>query len=57
MTIETIADVDTRIVNARWRLLHGTWADNVDEVELARVAIDVLLERRYQITQASAPVA
>lgn len=57
MILETIAEVDTRIVNARWRWLHGTWEKNVDEVERARVAIDALLERRYQIMQASAPVA
>lgn len=57
MIIETIGDVDTRIVNARWRWLHGVWEENVDEVELARVAIDVLLERRFEITQAAAPVA
>jgi hypothetical protein len=55
MSIETIGDVDARIEDIRWRGLHGHWDANVDEVELARLAIDVLLERRYEIMHAAAP--
>jgi hypothetical protein len=53
MNIETIADVDTQIVNARWRWWHGTWEKNVDQVDRAKAAIDVLLERRYELMQAA----
>jgi hypothetical protein len=54
MIIETIADVDTQIVNARWRWWHGAWEKNVDQVDGAKAAIDVLLERRYELMQAAA---
>jgi hypothetical protein len=55
MSIETIADVDTRIDDFRWRWLHCVWDATVDEVELAKLAIDVLLERRHEIMHAAAP--
>jgi hypothetical protein len=57
MIIEAIAAVDTQIVNARWRWLHGAWAKNADEAERARVAIDVLPERRYELMQAAETAA
>jgi hypothetical protein len=54
MTVETIADVDIQIVSARWRWLHSAWEGNVDAVERAKAAIDVLLDRRCELMQASA---
>jgi hypothetical protein len=57
MIFEQVSDVDIRIVRARWHWLHAVWGDNVVEVERARAAVDALLERRYEITQAAAPVA
>jgi hypothetical protein len=57
MIFEAVSDVDIRIVRARWRLLHAVWCENTDDVELARAAIDVLLELRYEISQAGASVA
>jgi hypothetical protein len=51
MIIETIADVDTQLVNARWRWWHGRWAQNIDQVDGAKAVIDVLLERRYELMQ------
>jgi hypothetical protein len=56
MIFEAVTDVDIRIVRARWLWLHAVWGENPDEVEVARAAIDVLLERRYEITQAAAAV-
>jgi hypothetical protein len=53
MIIKTIADIDTQIVNARWRWWHGAWEKNVDQVDAAKAAIDVLLERRYEFMQAA----
>jgi hypothetical protein len=57
MISEAVADVDIRIVRARWVWLHAVWGENADEVEVARVAIDLLLERRYEITHTAAAVA
>jgi hypothetical protein len=57
MISEAISDVDIRIVRARWRLMHALWGENTDDVDVARAAIDALLERRYELTQNSAPVA
>lgn len=37
--------------------MHALWGENIDDVEVARAAIDVLLERRYEITRAAVPVA
>jgi hypothetical protein len=54
MIIETIADVDTQIVNARWRWWHGAWEKNVDQVDGGKAAIEVLMERRYELMQAAA---
>ncbi|MEP7178531.1 MAG: hypothetical protein ABI775_05545 [Pseudonocardiales bacterium] len=54
MTVETIADIDVQIVSARWRWLHGTWDDKVDAVNRAKAAIDLLLERRYELMRAAA---
>jgi hypothetical protein len=54
MIIELIADIDTQIVNARWGWWHGSWEDNIDEVDCAKAAIDVLLDRRYELMQAVA---
>ncbi|MCW2645017.1 MAG: hypothetical protein JWP07_1126 [Pseudonocardiales bacterium] len=48
---ETIAGVDAQIVNVRWRWLHAVWEEDVDQPELFRVAIDLLLEQRFAITQ------
>jgi hypothetical protein len=48
---ETIAGVDAQLVNVRWRWLHAVWEDDVDQLELSRVAIDLLLEQRFAITQ------
>jgi hypothetical protein len=56
MIFEAVTDVDIRIVRARWLWLHAVSGDNSDEVEVARAAIDVLLEHRYQITQAAAAI-
>jgi hypothetical protein len=54
MIIETIADVDTQLVNARWRWWHGAWEKNADQVDGAKAVIDMLLERRYELMQAAA---
>jgi hypothetical protein len=54
MIFEAISDVDIRIVQARWRWLHAVWGESTDDVEVARVAIDALLEHRYEIMQAAA---
>jgi hypothetical protein len=54
MTVETVADVDIQIVSARWRWLHSACQANADEVVRAKAAIDVLLDRRYELTQAAA---
>jgi hypothetical protein len=48
---EAIAGVDAQIVNVRWRWLHAVWEADVDQLELSRVAIDLLLEQRFAITQ------
>jgi hypothetical protein len=56
MIFEAISDVDIRIVRARWRWLHAVWGESTDDVEEARVAIDALLERRYEITAAATAV-
>jgi hypothetical protein len=53
-SVETIADIDVEIVSARWRWLHGGWEENVDAVNRAKAAIDLLLERRYNLMQAAA---
>jgi len=57
MITETLTDVDTQIVNARWQWLHCVWEERAHEIELARVAIDVLLERRHEIMLAATPAA
>jgi hypothetical protein len=57
MMVETIADVDAKIVSTRWRWLHGTWEGNLDAVERAKAAIDVLLERRYELMQVATAAA
>jgi hypothetical protein len=36
--------------------LHAVWGESTDDVEEARVAIDALLERRYEITAAATAV-
>lgn len=51
---EVIADVDSEIVTAYWRRLHAEWEEDVERLERAKVAIDALLERRFEITQAQA---
>jgi hypothetical protein len=56
MIFEAVSDVDILIVQARWHLLHAVWGDNIYEADAARAAIDALLERRHEITQAAAPV-
>jgi hypothetical protein len=55
MTTDTVTDVDTQIVNARWQWLHCVWEQRVHDIELARVAVDVLLERRHELMLAAAP--
>jgi hypothetical protein len=57
MILQAVAEVDVLIIQARWHWLHAVWGDNVLEAEAARAAIDALLERRHEITQAAAPVA
>jgi hypothetical protein len=57
MFFESVSDVDVQILRARWHWLHAVWGENADQVEVARAAVDVLLERRYEITKAAAPVA
>lgn len=52
-----IANVDSQIVSAHWRWLHAVWEEDVDQVERARAAVDVLLERRFEIMQAAAAAA
>jgi hypothetical protein len=54
---ETIAGVDAQLVNVRWRWLHAVWEGDGDQVELSRVAIDLLLEQRFAITQTRAAAA
>jgi hypothetical protein len=48
---EVVADVDSQIVNARWRWLHAEWEEDVERLVEAKVAIDMLLERRFEIMQ------
>jgi hypothetical protein len=57
MISEAVSNIDIRIVRARWRLMHAVWGENSGDVEVARAAIDALLERRYELTRAAAPVA
>ena len=57
MISEAVSDIDIRIVRARWRLMHALWGENTADAQVARAAIDALLERRYELTRASAPVA
>ncbi len=54
---ETIAEVDTQIVMARWRVWHGVWERNSEQVESAKKAIDVLLDRRYELMPAGSVAA
>jgi hypothetical protein len=48
---EAIAGVDAQLVNVRWRWLHAVWEADGDQLELSRVAIDLLLEQRFAIMQ------
>ena len=57
MIFDSVSDVDINIVRARWRWLHAVWGEDADEVEVARAAVDVLLQRRYEIAKTAAPVA
>jgi hypothetical protein len=57
MTVETIADIDIQIVSAHWRWLHSEWEGNIDGVNRAKAAGDLLLERRYKLMQAAAGTA
>ena len=54
---EVIADVDSELVTAYWRRLHAEWEEDVAGLEHAKVAIDDLLERRFEIMQAQAAEA
>ncbi len=54
---EVIADVDSEIVTIYRRRLHAEWEEDVERLEQAKVAIDVLLERRFKIMQAQAAEA
>ena len=49
---EAVAFVDSQIVNAHWRWLHARWAEDSEESERAMIAIDLLLDRRFEIMQA-----
>lgn len=49
-----IAVVDSEIINAHWRRLHAMWAEDIEELERARAAIDLLLDRRIELMQALA---
>jgi hypothetical protein len=49
-----IAVVDSQLVNAHWRWLHARWVDDAKGLEKATVAIDALLERRFELTRALA---
>jgi hypothetical protein len=51
---EAIAHIDSQLVDARWRWLHAVWEEDVDRLQQARIAIDLLLERRFEIRQAAA---
>ncbi|MDT4905197.1 MAG: hypothetical protein QOH52_3213 [Pseudonocardiales bacterium] len=48
---EAIAGVDAQLVNVRWRWLHAVWEADGAQLELSRVAIDLLLEQRFAIMQ------
>ena len=54
MTVETIADIDVQLVSARWRVLHNTWEGKAQAADRAAEAIDLLLERRYELMRATA---
>lgn len=52
-----IAEVDSELVTAYWRRLHAEWEEDVERLEKAKVAIDVLLEHRFEMMQAEAAEA
>jgi hypothetical protein len=54
---ETVAGVDAQLVNARWRLLHAVWEKDADQLEQSRIAIDQLLEQRFEMTRARSAAA
>ncbi|HEY7046106.1 MAG TPA: hypothetical protein VH373_02720 [Jatrophihabitantaceae bacterium] len=47
-----VAEVDSELVTAYWRRLHAVWDEDVERLEEAREAIDVLLERRFELMPA-----
>lgn len=47
-----LADVDSELITLYWRRLHATWEEDVEGLEEAKAAIDVLLERRFELMQA-----
>ena len=51
---EAVAEVDSQLVNARWRWLHAVWEQDAGRVEETTAAIDALLELRFEIMQSAA---
>lgn len=47
-----VAEIDSELVAAYWRRLHAVWDENVEQLDEARAAIDVLLDRRFELMQA-----
>jgi hypothetical protein len=46
-----VAEIDSELVAAYWRRLHAVWDEDVEQLDEARAAIDVLLDRRLELTQ------
>ena len=47
-----VADIDSELVVAYWQRLHAVWDEDVQRLDEARATIDVLLDRRFELTQA-----
>jgi hypothetical protein len=47
-----VADIDSELVAAYWQRLHAVWEEDVERLDEAREAIDVLLDRRFELRQA-----
>lgn len=43
------AEIDVKLVAARWRHLHAVWAGDLDEVDRTAATLDDLLEERHYV--------
>lgn len=46
----TIADIDVKLVAARWLHLHAVWSGDRDEADRTAATLDELLEERHRIS-------